>query len=115
MESSAVAYLAEVLGDDRIERRRLSGAKDRGDISALRLPDGGRVVAEVKDHAGRVEVKPWLDEAEVERQNDGAEVGVVIFKRARVGYDSAAEHGVLMTLSTLARLLGAAPIEKEQS
>ncbi len=104
MESSVADFLATRLGDDRIERRRQDGS-DRGDIAGVRTIRGGRVVIEVKDYAGQVQVKPWLDEAEVERGNDDAAVGIVVFKRRGVPYTDPSEHGVLMTLETFARLL----------
>jgi hypothetical protein len=81
-ESAVAAYLAEHV-DDRIERRRQSGAKDRGDIAGLRV-HGQRVVVEVKDCA-RLEVGPWLNEAEVERLNDDATAAVVVAKRRGKG------------------------------
>lgn len=71
----------------------------------MRTPLGGRVVIEAKDYAGRVMVKPWLDEAEVERGNDDAAIGVVVFKRRGVG--APGEQGVLMTLESFSRLLEA--------
>lgn len=104
METSVATYLAERLQDDRIERRRLTGSRDRGDIAGVRL-NGSRIVLEVKDHNGSVQVKPWLDQAAVEAGNDDAIAGAVVFKRSRVGYDNPAEHGVLMTLETFAVLL----------
>lgn len=104
METSVATFLATRLEDDRIERRRLTGARDRGDIGGVRL-NGSRLVVEVKDHNGSVQVKPWLDQAAVEAGNDDAVAGVVVFKRSRIGYDNPAEHGVLMTLETFCVLL----------
>jgi len=105
METSTAAQMAVTLNDDRIERRRLTGAKDKGDIAGVRTITGGRVVVEVKDYGGKVEVGPWLKEAEIERGNDDAVAGVVVFKRRGIGYERAGEHGVLMTLDTLCTLL----------
>lgn len=105
METSATRYLATALNDDRIERRRLRGANDCGDIAGVVTIAGGRVVIEVKDHGGKVQVGPWLNEAEIERGNDDAVAGVVVFKRLGIGYERAGEHGVLMTLNTLCTLL----------
>ncbi|MCW2957153.1 MAG: hypothetical protein JWO69_2022 [Thermoleophilia bacterium] len=58
-----------------VERRTLSGSKDRGDIAGL-----VGVVVEAKD-CRTVTLGAWLDEAEVEKANDGADVGVVWAKR----------------------------------
>ena len=89
--------------DDRIERRRQSGAKDRGDLAAVRTRDGHRVVVECKNHGGRVQVGPWLDEAEAERINDDAEVTVVVAKRR--GITDPLQQTVLMTVADLIALL----------
>lgn len=107
METMVVRYLAAVLNDDRIERRRLSGAKDRGDVTGVRTVMGERVVVEVKDHGGRIQAGPWLNEAAVEAGNDDAPVGVVVAKRR--GTTRPEDQIVLMTLGGLAVLLGAQP------
>ncbi|WP_370566275.1 hypothetical protein [Cryobacterium sp. BB736] len=98
-------FLSAQLDDDRIERRAKNGRNDRGDVTGIKTIRGGRVVVEVKDYNGEVKVKPWLDEAEIERGNDDAAIGVVVFKRRGIGYNNAAQHGVLMTLETFAQLL----------
>ncbi len=105
METTTARYLAEYLEAPEIERRRLSGAKDKGDIAGVKTIRGGTVVVEVKDHNGSVQVKAWLDEGEIERGNADATLGVVVFKRSGVPYSNGAEQGVLMTLETFARLL----------
>lgn len=102
METLVARYLAEHL-DDRIERRRLTGSRDRGDIAGVRCV-AGRVVVEVKDHGGRVLVGPWLEEARVEAGNDDAAVGVVVAKRR--GRADAGDQIVLMSLRDLVLLLG---------
>ena len=100
-ESSIVAYLAEHV-DDRIERRRQTGARDRGDISGWRYA-GRRIVAECKDYGGRYQVGPWLTEAETERVNDDAAVGLVIAKRR--GTTDPGDQVVICTLRDLVALL----------
>lgn len=106
-ETLIAAYLREKLNDDRIERRARSGAKDRGDIGGLRR-GRGRIVVECKDAGGRYAPGPWLAEAEVERGNDDAVVGLVIAKRPRKV--DAADQLVLMTVRDLVALLtGARP------
>lgn len=100
-ESNVVAYLREHY-DDMIERRRQSGAKDRGDVSGFRFA-GRRIVAELKDYGGRFHVGPWLNEAEVERLNDSADVGLVIAKRR--GTTDPGDQVVLMTVRDLVCLL----------
>nr|WP_278101137.1 hypothetical protein [Microbacterium proteolyticum] len=103
-ETSIVRYLAAVLGDDRIERRAKNGANDRGDVTGVRTPLGGRLVIETKNYGGQYKVGPWLKEAEIERGNDDAVMSVVVAKRR--GTTNPAEQVVFMTLADLAVLLG---------
>ena len=100
-ESLVAAYLAGATGRP-VERRRLCGALDRGDLSGVE-GRGVRCVVECKDCA-RLDLAGWLAEAERERGNDGADAGVVVFKRRGVA-DPARQY-VLTDLETFARLLG---------
>lgn len=99
-ESSVAAYL-NVHVDDRIERRRLSGGRDRGDISGLRHM-GARVVVEVKNTA-RIDLAEWAAEAEVERGNDDAVAGLIVAKRHGKGRPE--DQWVICTLGDLVALL----------
>lgn len=91
-----------------IDRRVKTGAKDRGDIANLRA-HGQRIVAELKDSA-RISIGTWIKEAEVERGNDDALAGIVIFKRT--GKGQPADQLVLMTLlDFVAILTGVRPEE----
>lgn len=99
-ESSVAAYL-NVHVDDRIERRRLSGGRDRGDISGLRHM-GARVVVEVKNTA-RIDLAGWAAEAETERGNDDANAALIIHKRH--GKGQPADQWVTCTLGDLVALL----------
>ena len=101
-ETLVTRYLRATLDDDRIERRRMSGANDRGDISGLRHM-GQRIVVECKDYGGRLMPGPWVEEASRERGNDDAGVGIVVAKRR--GTTDPAEQFVLMTLADLVALL----------
>lgn len=100
-ESLIAEFLAFRLADDRIERRAKSGAKDRGDIGGVRFA-GHRVVVECKDTA-RDNLPAWIREAEVERGNDDALIGVVAHKKR--GSANPADQYVSMTLETFAILL----------
>lgn len=84
-----------------IDRRVKTGAKDRGDIANLRAA-GARLVVECKDSA-RMAIGTWLAEAEVERGNDDALAGVVIFKRT--GKGNPLDQVVLMTLADFIAIL----------
>jgi hypothetical protein len=101
-ESLVAEFLSFRLADDRIERRAKSGAKDRGDIGGVRTIRGGRVVIECKDTA-RDNLPAWIREAEVERGNDDAVIGVVAHKKHGTG--NPADQYVSMSLETFARLL----------
>ena len=108
-ETAIATYLAEQLDDDRIERRRLSGRFDRGDIAGLRH-QGGRIVVECKD-VTRTALAQWVTEAEVERGNDDALAGVVAHKRR--GHGDPADQFVTMTLRDFVSLLTGARPEEE--
>lgn len=82
LEHATARFFAWVLRDDRIEPRRQAGAKDRGDVGGLRI-HGQRVVIECKSPGpGRpVDLGTWIREAETERGNDDAAIGIIIHKR----------------------------------
>jgi hypothetical protein len=72
---TAVVRFLRTAGFTQAERRTLSGAQDRGDIAGV-----PGVVIEVKNCA-RQELPAWVVEAELERDNDRAGLGVVWHKR----------------------------------
>lgn len=102
MERVVAEFLAFRLADDRIERRTKNGSKDRGDITGVKTIRGGRVVIECKN-VKTLALPAWLREAEVERGNDDAVIGVVAHKKN--GSMNPADQYVTMTLETFARLL----------
>jgi len=72
-ETAVVNYL-RAMGFTQAERRTLAGVHDRGDIAGI----PGTVI-EVKNCA-RQELSGWVAEAERERDNDRASLGVVWHK-----------------------------------
>lgn len=72
---TAVVRFLRTIGFTHAERRTLNGTHDRGDIAGL-----PGIVIEVKNCA-RQELAAWIAEAERERDNDGASLGVVWHKR----------------------------------
>jgi hypothetical protein len=112
-ESDIAGHLAGNV-DDRIERRARNGSKDRGDIAGIRLIPalgGHRVVAECKDVV-TVSLGSWYSEAEVERENDGALIAMVIHKRVRIR--DPGQQWVTMTVDDLVALLtGTRPARSE--
>jgi len=95
-ESAIVDYLREH-GAPHAERRALGGTRDRGDIAGI-----PGVVIEAKS-AAKTELGVWLAEAETERANDGANLGVVWHKRR--GKASPGDGYATMDGATLVRLL----------
>jgi hypothetical protein len=106
-ETTVARYLADVLDDDRIERRARTGAHDRGDVAGVRTLGGGRVVIEAKDCA-RLDLAGWLRETETERGNDDALVGIVVHKR-RGTADPARQYVTCALADLVALLTGARP------
>lgn len=100
-ETTIARYLAEHV-DDRIERRARTGRKDRGDLSGVRAPGGGRIVVEAKN-VTRINLAGWAVEAETERGNDDALAGLVVHKRHGVADPGA--QWVTLTLADLAAVL----------
>ena len=89
--------------DDRIDRKVRTGAKDCGDIAAVRDRDGNRVVVECKNFGGRLLASEWLKEAQTERDNDAAVIGLVVAKRK--GVTNPGQQWCLMTVDDLIHLL----------
>lgn len=87
--------------DDRIDRRVKNGAKDLGDIGGLRFA-GRRVVIECKD-VSRLNLGGWVEEADIERGNDDALVGLVVHKRR--GHGDPLDQYVTTTMRDLIALL----------
>jgi hypothetical protein len=106
-ESAIVEALVDGLQDDRIERRALCGAHDRGDIAGVRVRNH-RLVLECKNEAaGKVFKLPgWTEEAHLEAENDHAIAGVVIHKRSKT--TDARKQWVTMTVADLIAILRAA-------
>lgn len=77
-ETAIVNYL-RAMGFIHAERRALNGTLDRGDIAGIPA-----VVIEAKNCA-RQELAAWVTEAEAERDNDRASLGVVWHKRRGKG------------------------------
>lgn len=88
-----------------IDRRVKTGSADKGDIANVRTKDGQRVAVEVKNVA-KTDLSGWLREAEAERVNDGAAVGVVVHKRVGKGEKQMSEQYVTMSLADFIVLLG---------
>jgi hypothetical protein len=95
-ESAIVATLIE-RGWIHAERRRLAGAKDRGDVAGV-----PGVVIEAKN-TNRLALAEAVDEANVEALNDSAPIGVAWIHRK--GKSSPLDGYVCMDGATFLRLL----------
>ncbi len=95
-ETEIINYLLE-LGVQDAERRRLSGAFDKGDVGGIR-----NVVIEAKAERS-YDIPGWLREAKVEATNAKADFGVVWAKRN--GKTKAHDGFVLMAPETFLHLL----------
>lgn len=100
-ETLIARYLATHV-DDRIERRRLTGSKDRGDIAGVRTRDGQRIVIECKNTT-RINLARWASEAATARGNDDALLALVAHKRH--GTTTPGAQWVTMTLNDFIALL----------
>lgn len=102
-ERLAADYLAAVLDDDAVDRQVHTGKNDKGDIRGVKA-HGQRVAVECKNTV-RLNLAGWVGEAEVERVNLQALVGLTIHKRAGKGKAQMGQQYVTMTLDDLAALL----------
>ena len=84
-----------------IDRRVLSGGKDKGDLANVRV-GGERLVVEIKN-CRTMALGPWVNEAGREADNDEAIAGIVVHKR--VGKGDPGEQYVTMTLADLLVIL----------
>lgn len=98
-ERAIVDYL-RATGWPFAERRLAGNVKDRGDIAGV-----VGVVIEAKS-TSRLTLAEWVEEADLERANDGAWLGVVWHKR--IGKASAADGYVTMTGAQFTALLARA-------
>lgn len=94
---SAIRDYLQRHGWPTVERLPLTGSRDRGDLAGI-----PGLVVEAKA-ARTLELGSWLNEAEHERVNARAEVGVVWAKR--LGRAGAGEGFVVMTGDTFVKLL----------
>lgn len=101
-EREIADYLRDHLSEF-IDKQVKMGAKDVGDIANVRTQNGRRVVLELKEYGGRLLPAEWIAEAETERDNASAFVGLVVAKRK--GHTDPGKQWVIMTLEELTKLL----------
>jgi hypothetical protein len=84
---TAVTRYAQSHGFPYAERITLSGRYDRGDVMLL---PGLDLIVEVKagkqaQYASRAQIEAWLEETDVERENAGATIGILVTQPRGVG------------------------------
>jgi hypothetical protein len=99
-ERTVADYLRDHVSEF-IDRRVKTGAKDKGDLVNVRA-FGQKVAIECKDVA-RTDLSGWVREADIERGNDDALVGVVVHKRR--GTTDPGDQYVTCTVRDLVALL----------
>jgi hypothetical protein len=100
----AIVDALRAAGWPHAERRLAGAALDRGDIAGI-----VGIVIEAKNTA-RLDLAGWIDEAETERANDNAWLGVVWHKRR--GRAAAADGYVTMTGAAFLELLADALLSR---
>lgn len=98
---TAIVQTLIAYGYPHAERRRLSGAHDRGDIAGV-----PGVVIEAKN-TNRLELAAAVDEANIEAANAHVPIGVAWFKRK--GKPSPLDGYVVMDGATFLRLIQEQP------
>lgn len=82
-ETRVLRHMYKRLGDERLRRQALSGARDRGDIGGI-FAHGWQGVAEVKnlrEEPGPKLLRVWMGQAVAERENAGAGFAVLVVLR----------------------------------
>lgn len=103
-EREVADYLADKI-DDRIDRRTLTGARDKGDIGGLRHL-GQKIAIECKN-TSRINLGTWMNEAHTAMGNDDAGVGIIVHKRHGKGQPG--DQWVTTTLDDLIALITGEP------
>jgi len=96
-ETAVVNYLRQFWPS--VERRALSGAKDKGDVAGI-----PNVVIEIKNHAS-YKLTEWIKETEVERNNAQASVGILVIKPKGIGVSQVDKWYAVVPLETMVTLL----------
>lgn len=103
-------WLAERLGDPRIERRALHGSRDMGDLYGLVAHGCATGIVECKCHATVTPslVESWQGQTEAERGNADADFAVLLIKTPGVGARSLGRTRARLTLRSLLAVAGLA-------
>lgn len=97
-ESALVKFLREN-GWPLAERRALTGTNDQGDVTGTPL-----LAWEVKNHKS-YKFPQWIDEANVEAENAGADYGILVVKPNGIGLSNQKHWWAILTLEAMTQLL----------
>lgn len=106
-ETAVADYLSKDFSS--VERRVLSGANDKGDLSGV--PNS---VVEIKNQK-TYKFHEWLKETEQERLNAGEDLGVLIVKPKGIGVSRVEDWWAVVPLATMTKLLKAYDAQRLQS
>lgn len=99
-ERAVVRYL-QTHGFEGAERRALRGTKDAGDITGCPSlcieVKGGNAARNASDN----QITAWLQETEKERDNAGAEIGLLVVQRRGVGPANAGRWWAVLTVDAI--------------
>ncbi len=99
-ERTIADYLGNYFDDGMIDRRIKHGSNDTGDITGFHW-HCKRVVVECKSEKNfGSRLADYVQEAEIERGNDDAFMGVTVVKRPKYGNKHVGGNYVVMTLDT---------------
>lgn len=101
---TAVCAFLRTAGFPYAERLALQGNKDRGDVTGI-----PGVVLEVKAEQ-TYQFSGWLAEAKVEKENAGADFGIVVAKPRMVGVTRTGDWMAIMRLEDYAKLIDQAGV-----
>lgn len=96
-ETAVADYLRQTF--PAVERRTLSGANDKGDLSGV-----PNCVIEVKNQRS-YKIHEWMKETEIERVNAAANLGVLVIKPNGVGVSNVDKWWAVVSLETITRLI----------
>lgn len=106
-ETACVNFLRKRLGDDRIERRALHGARDLGDIFNI-FAHGFEGIAECKDYKrwGKADLDEWKGQTVAQRGNADADFALLIVHEKGCGEKRFGQNSCYMQVRDLAKVMG---------
>ncbi|WP_017616363.1 hypothetical protein [Nocardiopsis salina] len=105
-ETGVVRYLREHGWPDA-ERRALAGGNDLGDVTGTPGLCWEIKSGRVAERATDGDIVRWLDETETERENSGADLGILITKRAGYSAERVGDWWAHLDLMTLFAVVSA--------